>query len=87
MVDEDERAHWLSRTLSLQLQQYQFDIIHRAGGLNGNAVIEMSRRSYSSTLSIPIAALHDSCPPQSVLYNLQRQDSELSVTIDYCKIT
>ena len=67
---------------SLQLQQYQFDIIHRAGRLNGNADA-LSRRSYSSTLSIPIAALHDPCPPQSVLYNLQRQDPELSVIIDY----
>ena len=75
---------------SLQLQQYDFEIIHRAGSSNGNADA-LSRRSYSDQpasscnphFSPPCVAVDLPCTEASSLHNLQRQDPDLSSIIRY----
>ena len=75
---------------SLQLQQYDFEIIHRAGSSNGNADA-LSRRSYSDQpasssnphFSPPCVAVDLPCTEASSLHTLQRQDPDLSSIIRY----
>ena len=75
---------------ALQLQQYHFDIIHRAGTSNGNADA-LSRRSYVSLLSVspaaqvtlPVSVIEPPCPPAATLHTLQRQDPDLAPIIQY----
>ena len=67
---------------SLQLQQFQFEIIHRPGTLNGNADA-LSRRSYVSAISLPVVVLAAPCSSSSALHEQQRHDPDLSVIIDY----
>ena len=75
---------------ALQLQQYDFAIIHRAGTSNGNADA-LSRRSYVAPLSVlqenpiilPVGVIEPPCPPTPTLYSLQRQDSDLAPIIQY----
>ena len=65
---------------ALQLQQYHFDIIHRAATSNGNA--DILHRSYVSLLSISpevqitlsVSVIEPPCPPAAMLHTLQRQD-------------
>ena len=68
---------------SLLLQQYDFEINHRAGKANANADA-LSRRAYGTCT---LSALHT---PQKVgglqtekLFELQRRDPELSDIINY----
>ena len=75
---------------ALQLQQYDFEIIHRAGTANGNADA-LSRRSYVAPLSVsqetpvklPLGVIEPPCPPAATLYTLQRQDPDLVPIIQY----
>ena len=70
---------------ALQLQQYDFEIIHRPGRQHG-AADALSRRDYASSnhvLSAPIDAIQDDCPPAAPLHTLQRQDSDLLDIISY----
>ena len=75
---------------ALQLQQYHFDIIHRAGTSNGKADA-LSRRSYVSLLSVspaaqvtlPVSVIEPPCPPAAMLHTLQRQDPDLAPSIQY----
>ena len=63
---------------ALLLQQYDFEIIHRAGVSNGNADA-LSRRSYD-----PILAAIDSSGIQiDRIRDLQHRDSALADIIDY----
>ena len=75
---------------ALQLQQYNFEIIHRAGTSNGNADA-LSRRSYAAPLSVsqessvtlPLSAIAPPCPPAATLHTIQRQDPDLAPIIQY----
>ena len=81
---------------ALQLQQYDFQIIHRSGSSNGNADA-LSRRPYSTPvnslssehlvsvadISVPLAVIDHPCPPPETLYKLQREDSNLIDIINY----
>ena len=70
---------------ALQLQQYDFEIIHRPGRQNG-AADALSRRDYTSSNpvpSAPIDAIQDDCPPAVPLHTLQRQDTDLFDIISY----
>ena len=81
---------------ALQLQQYNFEIIHRPGSSHGNADA-LSRRTYSvpgpapsaehlipsHDVSVPLASLDHPCPPPENLYKLQREDSDLLDIINY----
>ena len=58
---------------ALQVQQYDFEIIHRPGRQNG-AADALSRRDYTSfnpVPSAPIDAIQDDCPPAVPLHTLQ----------------
>ena len=70
---------------ALQLQHYDFEIIHRPGKQNA-AADALSRRNYESSNSVhsaPIDAIHHDCPPAAPLHNLQRQDADLFDIISY----
>ena len=72
---------------ALQLQQYDFEIIHRPGTQNG-AADALSRRRYlpsieQSCVSLPIAAVEHPCPPPVNLCTLQREDVDLFAIIAY----
>eukprot|EP00794_Sanderia_malayensis_P010600 gene10600-biopygen7736 len=76
---------------SLQLQQYDFEIIHRAGTANANADA-LSRRTYSLDAltsdvihphSLPLTVVDQSCPSIEQLYQFQRQDNNLYDIIRY----
>eukprot|EP00794_Sanderia_malayensis_P014549 gene14549-16052_t len=76
---------------SLQLQQYDFEIIHRAGTVNANADA-LSRRTYSLDAltsnvihphSLPLTVVDQSCPSIEQLYQFQRQDNNLYDIICY----
>ena len=72
---------------ALQLQQYDFEIIHCPGTQNG-AADALSRRSYPpsiehSPISLPVAAVEHPCPPPVNLHTLQREDSDLFAIITY----
>ena len=72
---------------ALQLQQYDFEIIHRPGAQNG-AADALSRRSYPpsiehSSVSLPVATVEHPCPPPVNLRNLQREDVDLLAVIEY----
>ena len=83
---------------ALQLQQYDFEIIHRAGTLNGNADA-LSRRSYAppqhlikpesipSSLTRPVAVIEHPCPQPDSLAKLQREDRDLADIIRYLEST
>ena len=63
---------------ALLLQQYDFDIIHRAGVSNGNADA-LSRRSCDTI----VAAIDNPGVQVDRVHYLQRQDPALADTIDY----
>ena len=80
---------------ALQLQQYDFEIVHRPGTSNGNADA-LSRRPYRSssdeprassepqTSSVfPVVVIEPSCPQAPSLHTLQRQDQDLAAIINY----
>ena len=83
---------------ALQLQQYDFEIIHRPSPQNGNADA-ISRRFYlsSQTLpldqpqppsppkpaTLPVTMIDHLCPSAPTLHTLQRQDAELFDIISY----
>ena len=76
---------------ALHLQQYDFEIIHRPGRLNGNADA-LSRRLYDAPLSsvekggrlsVPVAVRVPPSPPAQALNFLQCQDKDLAMIITY----
>ena len=70
---------------ALQLQQYDFEIIHHPGKQNA-AADALSRRNYGSSTSLPSApidAIHHDCPPAVPLHTLQHQDADLFDIISY----
>ena len=75
---------------ALQLQQYHFDIIHRADASNGNTDA-LSHRSYVSLLSVspaaqvtlPASGIEPPCPPSAMLHTLQRKDLDLALLMQY----
>ena len=63
---------------ALLLQQYDFEIVHRAGRSNGNAGA-LSRREYDSV----VAALETSGVQTERIKELQRRDPDLADIIEY----
>ena len=81
---------------ALQLQQYDFEILHRPGSSNGNADA-LSRRAYPSSeplepsdlmpsVSLPVASIDQPIPSIQSLHKLQRQDKDLSDIIQYLEV-
>ena len=80
----------------MQLQQYNFKILHRPGSSNGNADA-LSRRAYPSSeplepsdvvpsVSLPVASIDQPIPSIQGLHKLQRQDKDLSDIIQYLEV-
>ena len=74
---------------ALQLQQYDFYILHRPGSSNANADA-LSRRSYSplqkpspDSPSTSVAAIDNVLSSVQRLHSLQRQDPDLAAIIQY----
>ena len=72
---------------ALQLQQYDFDVLHRPGSSNGNADA-LSRRPYTSSkspvsTSPSVVVIDNVISSVQRLHTLQRQDADLSVIIQY----
>ena len=74
---------------ALQLQQYDFDILHRPGSSDANADA-LSRHSYSSqpkplqnSTSAPVVAIDNVVSSVQRLHTLQHQDPDLAAIIQY----
>ena len=77
---------------ALQVQQYDFHIIHHPGLQNGatDAYLDIPTRSLSvesQSVFAPLAPLEHLCPPPVNLHTLQLQDPDISVIISYLETT
>ena len=73
-----EPTGWLARW-SLAIQQYDFEILHRAGRLHDNADA-LSRNPYDD---LPIAALSTDKSQSTEISELQQRDPQISPIVTY----